>query len=55
MYQDNRFKHLSIVLNDVNMKSDGTYGQGYGYGYGYGYGSHTKQKRSLNVLRRLRR
>ena len=55
MYQDNRFKHLSIVLNDVNMKSDSTYGQGYGYGYGYGYGSHTKQKRSLNVLRRLRR
>ena len=55
MYQDNRFKHLSIVLNDVNMKSDGTYGQGYGYGYGYGYGLHTKQKRSLNVLRRLRR
>lgn len=56
MYQDNRFKHLCIILNDVDMDKNGVYGHGYGYGYGYGYGMSHKQKhkRSLNVLRKFR-
>lgn len=34
MYQNDRFKNLCIVLNDVNEKNK-RYGSGYGYGYGY--------------------
>jgi capsular exopolysaccharide synthesis family protein len=41
LYKQNKLPHLSIVINDINVKGGyGGYGYGgYGYGYGYGYGS----------------
>jgi tyrosine-protein kinase Etk/Wzc len=40
-YQQGKLPKISIVLNDVKIRSGyGYYGYGrYGYGYGYGYGS----------------
>ncbi|MBR1446095.1 MAG: polysaccharide biosynthesis tyrosine autokinase, partial [Alloprevotella sp.] len=35
LYQNGKFNHLSIVINDADIKA-GSYGYGYGYG-GYGY------------------
>lgn len=43
MYQNNRFKNLCIVLNDVKFEP-GYHSYGYGYGYGYG---HNKRKTGL--------
>jgi capsular exopolysaccharide synthesis family protein len=34
---ENNIKHLSIVLNGVDIRKN-IYGYNYGYGYGYGYG-----------------
>lgn len=55
MYQDNRFRKLSIVLNDADVKTS-RYGggTGYGYGYGYGYGHHKKQSRVQRILGRFK-
>lgn len=52
MYQDHRFKSLSIVLNGV----DPEYGyHGYGYGYGYAYDKHSKSKKVKGLINRIRR
>lgn len=37
MYEENRFKSLCIVVNDVDQKLSS-----YGYGYGYGYSNKSK-------------
>ena len=38
LYQENKFNHLCIVINDSKFEEK-RYGYGYGYGhYGYGYG-----------------
>ena len=41
MYQSGKFKHMSIILNDVR---EHIHGAGYGYGYGMGYGNYPKKK-----------
>jgi capsular exopolysaccharide synthesis family protein len=41
MYQQERLKNISIVLNDVRLKK---YGYSYGYGYGYGSGYYEESK-----------
>ena len=41
IYQDNKFKHLTVVLNGIEMES-----KKYGYGYGYGYGYEIGDKKS---------
>lgn len=56
LYQENKFNHLCIVINDSKFEEKrygygygyGHYGYGhYGYGYGYGYGmSKDDNKRS---------
>jgi tyrosine-protein kinase Etk/Wzc len=33
-----KFKNLYIITNDISTKQGGYYGYGHGYGYGYGYG-----------------
>ena len=43
LYQEKKFNHLCIIINDSHMEQKrygyGHYGYGrYGYGYGYGYG-----------------
>lgn len=38
-YQSNRFKHMSIILNAVEVGSRYGYKYGYRYGYKYGYGN----------------
>ena len=43
LYQEKKFNHLCIVINDSHLEKKrygyGHYGYGrYGYGYGYGYG-----------------
>jgi capsular exopolysaccharide synthesis family protein len=37
LYQQKKFKNMSIILNAVNYRQTG-YGYGYRYGYSYGYG-----------------
>lgn len=50
MYQDHRFKSLSIVLNGVDPE------RGYhGYGYGYAYDKHSKSKKVKGLINRIRR
>ncbi|MDR1555786.1 MAG: polysaccharide biosynthesis tyrosine autokinase [Tannerellaceae bacterium] len=48
LYQQDKFKNMSIILNAVNYKQSGYgyygYGYRYGYSYGYGYGRHHKKK-----------
>jgi capsular exopolysaccharide synthesis family protein len=48
LYQQNKFKNMSVILNAVNYKQAGYgyygYGYRYGYSYGYGYGKHHKKK-----------
>lgn len=51
LYQEDRFKNLCIVLNDVDPE-DPYKSSGYGYGYGYGYGAQNKKK---GLIRRIRR
>lgn len=55
----NNIKHLSIVLNGVDIKKNiygYNYGYGYGYGYGYTYGSgyygDDFEKKSKNFLKK---
>lgn len=44
MYDNNRIKNMSMVINDVDFS------KGYGYGYGYGYGNgHNKE----NIFKKL--
>lgn len=49
IYENKRFKGLSIVLNGTHSGGGGKYsykyGYSYGYGYGYGYGYHYHQKK----------
>ncbi len=40
MYQGNRFKNMSMILNATTDGGGGRYGNRYGYRYGYRYGSH---------------
>lgn len=47
MYQDNKYRHLCVVLNESDAK-----GEGAAYGYGYGYADRA-EKRSKGRLRRL--
>lgn len=54
MYQDNRFKSLSIVLNGVDPEH-GYHGYGYGYGYGYAYDKRNKGKNVKGLINRIRR
>ncbi len=52
-YTDGKLPKVSIVINDVKIKSGyGYYGYGrYGYGYGYGYGSYyEEEKRPKNFM-----
>lgn len=50
MYQDHRFKSLSIVLNGVDPE------RGYhGYGYGYAYDKRSKSKKVKGLINRIRR
>ena len=50
-YQDNRFKNMCIVLNDVDPEDP--YKSNYGYGYGYGH-HHTSKKGFIKRLRKRR-
>lgn len=53
-YKDNKFKNMSLILNDTTAANSrygkygyGKYGYGYGYGYskkGYGYGYGTNEE-----------
>ena len=52
MYQDRRFKSLSIVLNGVDPERGY---HGYGYGYGYAYDKHSKSKKVKGLINRIRR
>lgn len=52
MYQDHRFKSLSIVLNGVDPECGY---HGYGYGYGYAYDKHSKSKKVKGLINRIRR
>lgn len=52
MYQDHRFKSLSIVLNGVDPERGY---HGYGYGYGYAYDKHSKSKKVKGLINRIRR
>ena len=54
MYQDKRFKHLSIVVNDADATVN-RYGYGYGYGYAYGYSSKREVGRVKRILNKLRK
>lgn len=54
MYQDNRFKSLSIVLNGVDPEH-GYHGYGYGYGYGYAYDKRNKGRNVKGLINRIRR
>ena len=42
LYEEKKFNHLCIIINDSRMEQKrygyGNYGYGYGRGYGYGYG-----------------
>lgn len=46
IYAENKFKQLSIVLNDVPMAHKYGYSYGYGYGYGYHADGHSAQQHS---------
>ena len=52
--QDNRFKKLCVIVNDVKA-FDNYHTDGYGYGYGYGYnaGREKKNGRVKRILNRL--
>lgn len=52
MYQDRRFKSLSIVLNGVDPERGY---HGYGYGYGYAYDKRSKSKKVKGLINRIRR
>jgi capsular exopolysaccharide synthesis family protein len=59
-YRENKLPGVSIIINDVKLKSGyGYYGYGrYGYGYGYGYGSYYEEEKPPlsffeNILDRL--
>ncbi len=52
MYQDHRFKSLSIVLNGVDPERGY---HGYGYGYGYAYDKRSKSKKVKGLINRIRR
>lgn len=48
LYEEKKFNHLCIIINDSKMEQKrygyGNYGYGrYGYGYGYGYGYEDKK------------
>lgn len=50
LYQEKKFNHLCIVINDSRLEKKrngyGNYGYGrYGYGYGYGYASSDDDKK----------
>lgn len=49
LYEENKFNHLCVIINDSKMEQKrygyGNYGYGrYGYSYGYGYGYGEAQK-----------
>lgn len=48
LYQENKFKHLTIVLNDCNMERKR-------YGYGYKYQSYSAKKKCSSILPRFRK
>ncbi len=55
-YTQKKLPKVSIVINDVKLKTGyGYYGYGrYGYGYGYGYGSYYEEETPpLNFFERL--
>lgn len=53
LYQDKKFKHMSIILNDVK-EVKGSYGYGYGYGYGYYSGDNARRVTSrTSFLKRI--
>ena len=45
LHQENKFKHLCIVLNDIRSRNN-KYGYSYGYNYGYNYGYGRGEKQS---------
>jgi capsular exopolysaccharide synthesis family protein len=45
LFQQNKFKNMSIILNAVNYQKAGYGYYGYGYRYGYSYGYHYDQKK----------
>ncbi len=54
IYQDNRYKRLCIIVNDVKSSDSYSYKGSYGYGYGYGAMHGNKSGRVKRVLSRLR-
>lgn len=49
LYEQNKYKHMCIVLNGVQMeyKPYAKSGNGYGYGYGYGYGNDSDDSEEI--------
>ena len=55
-YKEKKLPKVSIIINDVKLKTGyGYYGYGrYGYGYGYGYGSYYEEEAApANFLERI--
>lgn len=50
---DDKIKHASFVLNDVDVRNTG-YGYGYNYGYGYGYHSQKQKSWFKRLLKKLK-
>lgn len=44
LYEEQKFKNMSVILNDVDFRKFHGYGYGYSYGYGYGYGYGNNKK-----------
>lgn len=58
IYKHSKLPHLSIIINDIKMRTgySGYYGYGqYGYGNGYGYGYfEAEKKEKKNLLKRFK-
>ena len=55
-YKEKKLPKVSIIINDVKLKTGyGYYGYGrYGYGYGYGYGSYYEEEAApANFIERI--
>jgi capsular exopolysaccharide synthesis family protein len=55
-YKEKKLPRVSIIINDVKLKTGyGYYGYGrYGYGYGYGYGSYYEEESApLNIFEKI--
>ncbi|MGB3007690.1 MAG: polysaccharide biosynthesis tyrosine autokinase, partial [Chitinophagaceae bacterium] len=55
-YKEKKLPRVSIIINDVKLKTGyGYYGYGrYGYGYGYGYGSYYEEEAApANIFEKI--